>query len=81
MTLEVLLFARARDLAGAGSLRVEVPDDATISQVRESLAAKCPRLGDLLPRCTLAVDGEFASDHDTIAAGAEVAVLPPVSGG
>ncbi|MGL4555305.1 MAG: MoaD/ThiS family protein [Gemmataceae bacterium] len=80
MRVEVLLFARARELAGAGSVAVEVPD-GTVAGLRAALAAACPRLGELLPRCTVAVGGEFARDDEAIAPGAEVAVLPPVSGG
>ena len=39
MIVHVRLFARARDLAGTDVLRVELPDGATISDLRRRLAA------------------------------------------
>ncbi len=81
MTVVVRLFARARDLAGADSLPVEVPDGATAGQLRRRLTAACPALNNLVGRCALAVNDEFADDGLTLPPGAEVALLPPVSGG
>jgi molybdopterin converting factor subunit 1 len=81
MKVEVMLFARARDLAGAAAVSVEVPQGATVARLREALTAAYPRLGEILPRCTVAVGGDFAREDEAIAVGAEVAVLPPVSGG
>jgi molybdopterin converting factor subunit 1 len=77
----VRLFARARDLAGTETLSIDFKPGATIADLRQQLAAAQPALVDLLPRCALAIDAEFAEDAQTIAAGAEIAVLPPVSGG
>jgi molybdopterin converting factor small subunit len=38
-------------------------------------------LADWLPRCAIGVNGEYAENQTAIPAGAEIAVLPPVSGG
>ncbi len=81
MTYEVRLFARAKDLAGAESLRLVLPQGATVADLRARLAAECPALAALLERCAIAVNDEFAEDALTIPQPAEVAVLPPVSGG
>jgi molybdopterin converting factor subunit 1 len=81
MILQVRLFARARDLAGADTVRVELPDGATVADLRSSLAAGYPALAGLLERSALAVDNDFAEDTRVLSATAEVAVLPPVSGG
>jgi molybdopterin converting factor subunit 1 len=81
MILHVRLFARARDLAGADTLRVELPDGATVSDLSRRLTADYPALAGLLQRCAIAVDGDFADDACILAENAEVAVLPPVSGG
>lgn len=79
--MQVRLFARARDLAGADVLDVPLPAGATVRDLRLRLAKVCPRLAGLLERCALAVDNEFADDALPLPPGAEVAVLPPVSGG
>lgn len=74
-------FARARDLAGADHLEIELTPGATVADLRRCVAERCPRLAELLGRCAIAVDNEFASDELALPAAAEVAVLPPVSGG
>ena len=81
MFVHVRLFARARDLAGADVLRVELPDSATVADLRRRLAADYPTLSSLLERSALAVENEFAADSLVLPADAEVALLPPVSGG
>lgn len=75
----VLFFARARDLVGAD--RVEVAPAATVGELRRSLAAQYPKLAGLLAKSAFAVNDEFADDSTRIPEGAEVALLPPVSGG
>lgn len=81
MFVHVRLFARARDLAGADLLRVELPDGATVAGLRRRLAADHPALASLLERSALAVENEFAEDSLVLSGDAEVALLPPVSGG
>jgi molybdopterin converting factor subunit 1 len=81
MTLTVRLFARARDLAGAGMLSVELPEGATVADLRRRLAEMRPALAALLPRCAVAVDQDFAEDGRSLDGVREAALLPPVSGG
>ena len=80
-TIRVRLFARARDLAGAEVVAVDLPAGATVADLRERLAAAVPVLRELLSRAAVAVKEDFAGDDAVIPAGAEVAVIPPVSGG
>jgi len=81
MTVVVHLFARAKDLAGADAVSVSLPEAATISVLRKQLAKDHPRLGSLLAHCAFAVDNEFAEDKCPLSSQAEIALLPPVSGG
>jgi molybdopterin converting factor subunit 1 len=81
MTVTVRLFARARDLAGADAVAVDLPDGAQTGALRRALGLQHPRLATLLERSALAVDGEFADDARPLSDGSEVALLPPVSGG
>lgn len=81
MMITVKLFARARDLAGVDAARVELPAGATVAMLRQALARDYPALAPLLEKSALAMANEFASDDQPLAADAEVAVLPPVSGG
>ena len=81
MNVTVHLFARARDLAGADRVSVELPAAATAGDLRRQLAVRIPALAALLPQSALAVAGEFAENDQPLSADAEIALLPPVSGG
>jgi molybdopterin synthase catalytic subunit len=81
MALTVLYFAAAREAAGLE--REVLPDEPprTVAALRAALAARHPGLSRVLPVCRIALDQEFARDEDAVPPGAEVAVIPPVSGG
>ncbi|MFN0055157.1 MAG: MoaD/ThiS family protein [Planctomycetales bacterium] len=81
MNVQVQLFARARDLAGSGCVSLELPDPARVGDLRAALAARIPQLDRLVSSLLVAVGNEYASDDFPLAAGAEVACFPPVSGG
>jgi molybdopterin converting factor subunit 1 len=81
MRVRVRLFARAKDLMGASSVTLDLAEGATVGQLRQRLAEEQPALAVLLQRSALAVNDEFAQDETILPPGAEVALLPPVSGG
>jgi molybdopterin synthase catalytic subunit len=81
MKVAVRLFARAKDLAGAEVVTLDLPEGAYVGDLRRRLAEEYPPLASLLPRSAVAVDNEFAEDGFALRNGAEVALLPPVSGG
>jgi sulfur-carrier protein len=81
MTVRVLFFAKARDLAGAPSQELTLGDTATVADLRRALAKAIPALEPLLPRLHVAINNDYAADSDPVHPGAEVACFPPVSGG
>ena len=81
MIVRVRLFARAKDLAGTDLVSVELPTNAIVADLRRRLAEQIPSLAPLLQRSALAVNQEFARDDQPLTDDAEVALLPPVSGG
>ena len=81
MNVEVKLFARARDLAGADRLQVELPDSARVAELRAALAELVPALRPLVPNLLVALGTDYADDSMSIRPGMEVACFPPVSGG
>jgi molybdopterin converting factor subunit 1 len=81
MRVTVRLFARLRDLAGAGELVREVPDAATVQTVWQSLTAEMPALADYEGTMSVAVNAEYARMAAPVHDGDEIAFLPPVSGG
>jgi sulfur-carrier protein len=81
MAVTILLFAAARDLAGAGSVAIDLPPGATVAGLRVELARAFPALAGLLAKSALAVNHDFAEEDRILDANDEVAVIPPVSGG
>jgi molybdopterin converting factor subunit 1 len=79
--MTVLLFAAARDLAGAESISVALPTGATIADLRAELARQHPALTGLLARSAIAVNHDFAEDNLVLKPTDEIAIIPPVSGG
>ena len=81
MRVRVVAFATAADALGAAARDWELADGATLGTLADELAARFPALGRHASRLAWAVDGELARPDRELAEGAEVALLPPVSGG
>jgi molybdopterin converting factor subunit 1 len=81
MNVTILFFAQARERAGRSRADLDLPDGARVADLPERLAREFPGVAPLLPTLALAVDGEVAPADRRLTAGAEVALLPPVSGG
>jgi len=72
----VRLFAVLRERAGVGEVVLDLPDGARVDDALERLDG----LADGLP-LVLAVNREYAPADRVLAAGDEIALIPPVSGG
>jgi len=84
MRIRLLAFASASDALGAGELDLDLPglpEQAKVADLRAWLDARYPALAPLWPRLAVAVNGAIAKPDDALPEGAEVALLPPVSGG
>ncbi len=81
MKVVVRLFAAARQAAGRESLELELPEQATVAQLRRALAERLPQASGIIEQAMVAIDGRCAGDEDVIGDGADVACIPPVSGG
>lgn len=81
MIVSVRLFAAARDAAAVDGVTVELPEPATIADLRRRLTDACPALRMWGPHLLFAVNCQYATDATPIDAGAELAAFPPVSGG
>lgn len=81
MHVKVRLFARLRELAGAGELLREVPAGATVGAVWASLVDEWPDLAPYETAISCAVNTDYSRFGAAVADGDEVAFLPPVSGG
>ncbi len=80
-TIRVKLFAVAKQVAGADAVELALQEGATVADVRRALLERYPSLTKLAKLLLFAVNGEYADDAMTIHPDAEVACIPPVSGG
>ena len=81
MNIRLLAFASAGDALGTTEMDVEMPEGSRIADLRARLDAEHPKLQALWPRLAVAVDGRVVTPDEPLTSGAEVALLPPVSGG
>lgn len=81
MNVRLQLFAVVRQLAGRDAVELALPAEATVGQLRRELVARLPQLAHLVPHLVFAVDSQYADDGARIPPGADVACIPPVSGG
>jgi molybdopterin converting factor small subunit len=81
MKLTVKLFAVARQRIGKSAIEVELPEAATIANVRIAIVEQFPPLADIMRHARIAVDSEYAADATFVGIQSELAIIPPVSGG
>ena len=79
--IKVLFFSTFRDRVGESEINIEIPEEFTVSQVKNLISEKYPKLGDNLDFILVAINKDFAFDDDLIPDKAELAFFPPVSGG
>ena len=81
MMVRVRLFAVARQLAGQEQVEVSLPAGSTIGDLRAAMLTQHPALAPLARAAMFAIGAEYAEDATKLAEGADVACIPPVSGG
>lgn len=81
MIVRVCLFAAVRELVGQPAVEIELTDGDTVKDLRTTMIQQYPDLRSLLDKSAFSVDHDFADDATKLSAGAEVAIIPPVSGG
>lgn len=81
MHVTIRLFARLRDLVGAGELDREIPAGATVRTVWDALVREYPQIAPYADSMSCAVNVDYARMTTAVSDGDEVAFLPPVSGG
>jgi MoaE-MoaD fusion protein len=82
MRVRVLLFAMLRQRAGTESLELDLAEGATAMDALDALRRQAG-LEEVIERMPLrvAVNREYVPESTALAAGDELAVIPPVSGG
>jgi molybdopterin converting factor small subunit len=81
VAIDVLLFGPLADLAASPKVRCVVPEGARVGDLLGRLRERYPALGARLDSAAVAVNLAYVGRDRALAAGDEVALIPPVSGG
>ncbi|MEX1042196.1 MAG: MoaD/ThiS family protein [Pirellulaceae bacterium] len=81
MKIRVKLFAAAQETIGRDEITVELEEPANIAQLRLRLSQEYPKLAPLVSKSMFAIDNQYAQEDSPLSENAEVACIPPVSGG
>lgn len=81
MTITVLFFAQAREHAGRARGTLELAEGSRVADALAALEREHPALKPLWPHLAVAVDQRLVRGDAPLRDGAELALLPPVSGG
>jgi MoaE-MoaD fusion protein len=81
MRVDVVLFAALRDAAGRNRIPLDLPEGAKGRDVREALLRLHPELTALVQASRLASGTSFLDEEKALEPGADIVVIPPVSGG
>ena len=77
--IRVRLFASLRELAGASEIEIQ---GRTVAELADTLSSMHGlRFAAIVSASSFVVNGERAARTTPVAAGDEVAILPPMSGG
>jgi molybdopterin synthase sulfur carrier subunit len=81
ISVNVKLFAAARELTGLNETKLLLDEGATASKVVDHFVETHPPLSSWRNYIRLAVNSEYVDGNHTLQDGDEVAIIPPVSGG
>lgn len=79
-TLRIALFAGMAELVGVRHVELRW-GGGSVAELRRALGDAYPSLGPLLARSRIAIDDRYVADDTAVPAAADVACIPPVSGG
>lgn len=76
----ILTFAAASEIVGADHCLLELPEGATVADVRNALITAYPAFGELVD-FAVARNEVYATGEEVIKPGDVLVIIPPVSGG
>lgn len=81
--IEIRLFGAFRQYHAGASLRLELPESATVAELRQAFGRQFDDANarSLLKASAFATDEAVLDEDDTVPAGQNLSILPPVCGG
>jgi molybdopterin synthase catalytic subunit len=79
--VRVRFFARYREAAGRERIEIDLPEGGTVESAWSAVAERHPELAAFRPFTLFAVGHDYVQPDHELAAGDELCLFPPVSGG
>lgn len=83
--MNILFFAKSRELVGIQEAKVKVHSSSTVFDLRQDIVDHFPSLKSIENNFLIALNEEYlepeAKDIITLKSGDELAIIPPISGG
>jgi molybdopterin converting factor subunit 1 len=80
MVIKVLCFGITKELLGGFEKHIELGEGATVFDLKKQLELINPRFSEL-NSLRIALNEEYAEDHQILKQQDEIVLIPPVSGG
>ncbi len=81
LTVKVVYFGVARDIAGSKEEKMTLSSPASVSDLLAEAGKKHAALGPLRNTIRVAIDQELVPEDSPLRGGETVVILPPVAGG
>jgi len=81
MMIRILFFAKAREAAATDEILLPLESAPDSSRLWDYLVVQFPQLAAMRDSIRLSRNSQFVQDTEGFAAGDEIALIPPVSGG
>ena len=81
MKVRVELYSRLKEVVGASTLELSLPEDATVNDLFEQLKGSYPQLRDFEKSTLFGIGVEFVDRNHPLNEGDTIAIMPPVQGG
>ncbi|MBP2831074.1 MoaD/ThiS family protein [Aquimarina sp. U1-2] len=78
--MRVKTFGISKDIIGESTLTLNVDKPMTVSDLKEFLNKQYPKMSTI-GTYSIAVNQEYADNHQNLYLDDEIAIIPPVSGG
>jgi MoaD family protein len=81
MTVRAEFYSRLKEIVGASTLEIALPDNATVSDLIQQLLSEYPKLRDFQNSMLFGIGVEFVERTHALRDGHVIAIMPPVQGG
>ena len=81
MTVRAEFYSRLKEIVGASTLEIALPDKATVSDLIQQLLSEYPKLRDFQNSMLFGIGADFVEKNHALCDGDIIAIMPPVQGG